>query len=186
MDAKFAKERSKLLSSILRHNPGKIGATLDVGGWVDVDVLLAGLAKMGRRLSRDDLTFIIENNDKKRFTLSEDGLRIRAAQGHSVDIESDLATAVPPSQLFHGTASRFVDQILQEGLKPMRRTHVHLSVDLETAIKVGQRHGKPVVLVVDCLAMSQQGHPFFVADNGVWLAHDVPPQYLTRFDGESS
>jgi putative RNA 2'-phosphotransferase len=179
MDEKSAKERSKLLSSVLRHNPGKAGLTLDVGGWVDVPDLLAGLNRVGRGLSRDQLNFVIENNDKKRFTLSEDGKRIRAAQGHSVEIVSDLVATPPPPSLFHGTATRFVDQIMREGLKPMTRTHVHLSLDIETAIKVGSRHGKPSVFVVDTARMAAQHHSFYVADNGVWLTDHVPPEFLT-------
>lgn len=173
------------MSYLLRHAPEDAGLTLDIGGWVDVADLLAGLARGGTPMSEDELRTVVETNDKKRFTLSEDGLRIRAAQGHSVQIESDLVAARPPDVLFHGTAAKTLDVIFAEGLKPMSRLHVHLSLDAETAVKVGQRHGKPIVLTVHTKQMAEDGHEFFQADNGVWLTASVPPQYLT-FEGSES
>ena len=173
------KQQSKRLSLILRHQPEKAGLTLGEGGWVEVSALLAGLDTLGWSMSAEDLHRIVESNDKKRFTLSDDGTQIRAAQGHSVEIRSDLAAIEPPGTLFHGTATRFLETILAEGLKRMSRQHVHLSADIETATKVGQRHGKPVVLVVASGRMHADGLPFFRADNGVWLTASVPPAYLT-------
>jgi len=121
---------------------------------------------------------IVANNDKQRFILSEDGNHIRANQGHSVKVDLGLEAVSPPSLLYHGTANRFLDIILQEGLKKMSRQHVHLSVDLETASKVGQRHGKLVILKVDTLAMSAANYDFYRSDNGVWLTGHVPAEFL--------
>ncbi|MEM5518977.1 RNA 2'-phosphotransferase [Henriciella sp. AS95] len=169
---------SKFLSLVLRHKPEEIGLQLDKHGWVRVDELLRKLKKANRKLSRDELIQLVENNDKKRFTLSEDGLRIRAAQGHSIDVDLGLEPQCPPDELYHGTASANLDAIFSEGLISGRRHQVHLSLDPDTAKRVGQRHGKPVVLRVEAQRMFNDGFEFFRADNGVWLTAKVPATYL--------
>ena len=169
---------SRFLSLVLRHKPQTLGLTLGPGGWVQVDDLLRGLKKAGRGMSRDQLERIVAENDKRRYTLSADGKRIRAAQGHSVNIDLNLSAAIPPDQLFHGTASSSLDAIWNEGLKSGRRHHVHLSSDPETAVRVGARHGRPVVLTIATAGMRADGHEFLQADNGVWLTNHVPPAYL--------
>ena len=169
---------SKLLSLILRHAPEKAGLTLEDGGWVDVEALLMGLEKINCRISRERLQKIVDENEKKRFTLSENRLKIRAAQGHSVKIKHDLKAVTPPSILYHGTATRFVNAIKSEGLKSMSRQHVHLSADTTTATKVGQRHGKPIILEIDTVSMTTAKHIFYRADNEVWLTDVVPPQFI--------
>jgi putative RNA 2'-phosphotransferase len=174
------KKISKRLSLILRHQPEKAGLTLGEGGWVGVAELLAGLDTIGWGITEDDLHRVVANNGNKRFTLSEDGAMIRAAQGHSVKIVHDLVAITPPDTLFHGTATRFLDAILEDGLKRMSRQHVHLSADAEMATRVGQRHGKPVILTVASATMHSDGHAFYRADNGVWLTDAVPPHYLTH------
>ena len=174
------KKISKRLSLILRHQPEKADLTLGDGGWVGVAELLAGLDTIGWGITEGDLHRVVANNGKKRFTLSEDGAMIRAAQGHSVEIVHGLVAITPPDTLFHGTATRFLDAILEEGLKKMTRQHVHLSADAETATQVGMRHGKPVILTVTSAAMHADGHAFYRADNGVWLTDTVPSRYLTQ------
>ncbi len=171
-------KESKFLSLILRHKPDEIGLKLDAQGWADVDELLRHLKKAGRRLSREELVLIVESNDKKRFTLSEDGQSIRAAQGHSIEVDLNLEPRQPPPELYHGTATANLDAIFSTGLRPGRRNQVHLSHDQATAVKVGQRHGKPTVLRVDSAGMYAAGYVFFQADNGVWLTDSVPPDYL--------
>ena len=171
-------KESKFLSRILRHEPNLIGLTLGLGGWVQVNDLLRGMKRAGHRITPDTLRQIVSDNDKQRFTLSEDGRRIRAAQGHSVPVDLDLAAVEPPATLFHGTARANLDAIFAGGLNPGRRQHVHLSLDEDTAVKVGTRHGKPVVLRVDTAAMYADGLTFWQADNGVWLTATVPPDYL--------
>ncbi|MEM6555545.1 MAG: RNA 2'-phosphotransferase [Pseudomonadota bacterium] len=173
------KKHSKRLSYILRHAPEEVGLTLGDGGWVLIDDLLSGFHRKGWGMSREALDLAVETNDKKRFTISEDGLRIRAAQGHSVQINSDFEAVVPPELLFHGTAQRHLDPIMNEGLRPMARQHVHLSLDIATAVKVGQRHGKPIVLHVASGEMAAKGFAFYRADNGVWLTDRVPPAFLS-------
>ena len=177
-----AVNQSKLLSLILRHDPGKAGLTLGPGGWVAIDALIGGLAQLGQPMSRAELDQLVADSDKKRFAISDDGIRIRAAQGHSVPSTLDLTATTPPEQLYHGTATRFLPAIHTAGLRPMSRQHVHLSSDEETATAVGQRHGKPVVLRVQAGQMATDGHEFFHADNGVWLTAQVPPTYLI-FEG---
>lgn len=169
---------SKFLSLVLRHKPDEIGLQLDKHGWVRVDELLRKLKKANRKLSRGELMQLVENNDKKRFTLSEDGLRIRAAQGHSVNVDLGLEPRCPPDELYHGTASANLDAIFSDGLNPGRRHQVHLSLDPDTAERVGQRHGKPVVLRVEAQRMLEDGFLFYCADNGVWLTDKVPAVYL--------
>lgn len=170
---------SKLLSLVLRHDPGRIGIELDAAGWVEVDVLLAALERAGRGMDRATLERVVAENDKRRFAFSEDGTRIRASQGHSVAVELGLEPSEPPEELFHGTATRFVDSIRAEGLRPGSRTHVHLSSDEATARAVGARHGKPAILRVASGAMHRDGHPFVRSENGVWLAREVPVRYIT-------
>ncbi len=170
---------SKFLSLILRHQPETIGLVLDENGWADVEELLRKANDYGRPISRPLLERIVAENDKKRFAFNETGERIRASQGHSIEIDLALTPVEPPPQLFHGTATRFVESICEKGLIPGSRQHVHLSADRETAVKVGQRHGKPIVLSVDSMAMVQAGHVFFLSANGVWLTDHVPAEFLT-------
>src|SRR5260221_9788530 len=144
---------SKFLSLVLRHEPGKVGLTLDAAGWVGVAELLDALARHGRVVSRDKLLEIVATSDKKRFALSDDGERIRASQGHSVEVELGYAPATPPDVLYHGTVERFLASIRQGGLVKGARHHVHLSMDRVTATKVGDRRGEAVILTVDAAAM---------------------------------
>lgn len=170
---------SKFLSLILRHQPETIGLVLDENGWADVEELLRLANGYGRPITRPLLERIVAENDKKRFAFNETGERIRASQGHSIEIDLALSPIEPPPQLFHGTATRFVESIRERGLIPGSRQHVHLSADRETAVKVGQRHGKPTVLLVDSAAMARAGHRFFRSANGVWLTDHVPARFLT-------
>ena len=169
---------SKFLSLVLRHDPGKIGLRLDDAGWAGVDALLSAAASAGVRIDRPTLERVVAENDKKRFAFSEDGKRIRASQGHSVDVDLGLQPRTPPELLYHGTATRFVDSIREQGLRSASRTHVHLSADEATAISVGQRHGRPVVLTIAAGRMHRDGHAFYRSDNGVWLTNAVPAQYI--------
>ena len=169
---------SKFLSFVLRHRPDSVGISLDSQGWVLVDELIAKSKAAGTHFTREDLLRIVETSDKKRFSLSVDAQRIRAAQGHSVTVDLGLTPQEPPRILYHGTATRFVASILAEGLKPKSRQQVHLSPDEATAQRVGQRHGKPTILIVDALGMHRQGFKFFLAENGVWLIDEVPPEFL--------
>lgn len=169
---------SKFLSFVLRHKPDAIGLTLDQQGWARIDELIAKGNAAGTTFSRDDLQQLVLSSDKQRFSISEDGLRIRAAQGHSVSVELGLTPQEPPAVLYHGTATRFVDSILAAGLLPQSRQQVHLSADEETARLVGQRHGKPAIFKVEALRMHAQGLKFYLSDNGVWLTDQVPPEFL--------
>jgi putative RNA 2'-phosphotransferase len=170
---------SKFLSFVLRHRPDSIGITMDPQGWVFVDELIAKSHTAGTCFTREILLQVVADSEKKRFSLSPDGKMIRAAQGHSVTVDLGLPPKEPPEVLYHGTATRFVDSILTEGLKSKSRQQVHLSADEATAQSVGERHGKPAILRVEALRMYQKGFSFFLADNGVWLVDRVPPEFLT-------
>jgi len=169
---------SKFLSFVLRHKPDEIGLTLSPEGWANIDELVEKANMAGTNFARADLLDIVARSDKKRFSLSAGGLSIRAAQGHSVPVDLGLPSQEPPSILYHGTATRFVEAILSEGLKPQARQQVHLSSDEATAQRVGQRHGKPHIFKVDAGGMHVKGFQFFRADNGVWLTNHVPPEFL--------
>lgn len=171
---------SKTLSYWLRHRPGEAGLSLDAQGWADVDSVLAALAAKGLPGDIDSLLSVVEENDKQRFELTADLDRIRARQGHSVGVDLALAPTEPPAELFHGTVEHFLNAILREGLRKMRRHHVHLSPDMETARRVGARRGAPVILTVNASLMRAEGHPFYVTDNRVWLTDHVPPQALRK------
>jgi putative RNA 2'-phosphotransferase len=176
MDERRTVKVSKYLSKHLRHQPERIGLVLDEAGWVEIDTLIAAAAAHGFRFSRAELDHVVATNDKKRFAV--EGTRIRASQGHSIEVDLGLPTAAPPPYLYHGTVARALDAIRAEGLRAMNRHDVHLSADRETATRVGARRGRPVVLAVDAGAMHRDGHEFRVSANGVWLTHAVPPQYL--------
>lgn len=178
MDEKRLVKLSKYLSRHLRHQPEALGLTLEPGGWVAVDALLAAMRRAGMELSRAELDEIVARNNKQRFSFDTTGQRIRANQGHSVEVDLQLRPAVPPNRLYHGTSKASIGAILREGLRKMRRHQVHLSADVATAQRVGGRHGAPVVLLVDAAAMANAGHQFFRSDNGVWLTESVPVQYL--------
>ncbi|CDF94946.1 MULTISPECIES: RNA 2'-phosphotransferase [unclassified Pseudomonas] len=181
MDTKRLNETSKFLSYVLRHEPQAIGLQLDSEGWADIESLIAGAAEDGRPLDRDLIQAVVSSSDKKRFSLSDDGLRIRAVQGHSTGTVSlQYVEKEPPELLYHGTATRFLESIGEKGLIPGSRHHVHLSQDMQTAIAVGQRYGKPVVLKVDALRMHQLGFKFFQAENGVWLTDHVPASLISE------
>ncbi|WP_328720620.1 RNA 2'-phosphotransferase [Streptomyces sp. NBC_00247] len=180
MDDRRTVKVSKYLSRHLRHQPERIGLTLDPNGWVNVAELLEAAARNNFPITRAELEHVIEVNDKQRFALEGD--RLRANQGHTVAVDLDLPPAEPPPFLYHGTVARSLPDIRAEGLRPMARHHVHLSPDRETATRVGARRGSPVVLSVDAGAMHRAGHVFRVSANGVWLAESVPPAYL-RFPG---
>ncbi|WP_405011066.1 RNA 2'-phosphotransferase [Kitasatospora sp. NBC_01539] len=178
MDEKQTVRVSKRLSRVLRHDPESVGITLDDAGWVGVDTLLGALARHGVRVGRAELDHVVATNDKRRFAFSEDGLSIRASQGHSVEVDLGLPPSDPPAVLYHGTTGRVLEAVFREGLRPMGRRDVHLSVDTGTAVRVGSRHGRPVVLAVDAAAMAADGHEFRVSANGVWLTDAVPARYL--------
>jgi len=170
---------SRFMALVLRHNPAKAGLTLTPDGWCDVAELLRGLRIAGHRLSHDDLLTLVAADSKGRYALSADGLRIRANQGHSlvsVSIEHEIAS--PPPVLWHGTVGRVLDAIRRKGLLPMRRHHVHLSPDQQTATAIGARRGIPVVLRVDAGAMAAADHVFRRSENDVWLVDAVPPEFL--------
>ncbi|MEM6519569.1 MAG: RNA 2'-phosphotransferase [Cyanobacteria bacterium P01_C01_bin.70] len=169
---------SKFLSLILRHKPQVIGLKLDANGWADVDDLIDLVNLHGISVSQQLLDLIVSNNDKERFTYNSDRTKIRAQQGHSLDVDLGLMPQSPPQTLFHGTATRFLSSIREKGLLPGTRQHVHLAIQEVDAIKVGQRHGHSVVLTVKAAEMSQAGHQFYCSANGVWLTATVPPQYI--------
>lgn len=171
---------SKFLSLVLRHKPETIGITLDQNGWTSIDELIAKSINYGVHFDRPILNRIVDTNAKKRFAFDETLQKIRASQGHSIAVELGYRSQEPPAILFHGTAEKSVDSISKNGLEKQSRQHVHLSSDFETAIKVGQRHGKPVVLKVLAGEMYSDGFEFFLSENGVWLTESVPVKYIAH------
>ena len=169
---------SKFLSLVLRHRPETIDLELDPQGWVTIDELLAAARRAGRPISRELLTRVVRENDKRRFAISDDQLRIRASQGHSVDVDLGLDSVEPPGELFHGTVKKFLRSIRQQGLKPRSRQHVHLSPDVETATAVGNRRGEAIILIVASGRMHAEGFAFYLSANGVWLTDHVPSGYI--------
>lgn len=165
------------MSLVLRHRPEVIGLTLDANGWAEIDALIR-LSQAQHPLDLALIEQVVATNSKQRFAISDDGLGIRARQGHSIDVDLGLAPLAPPEWLFHGTATRFVDSIRREGLRKQRRQHVHLSADADTAAKVGARHGAPAILRVRAGAMATAGFAFYRSENGVWLTDAVPVEFI--------
>lgn len=172
---------SKFLSLVLRHQPDTIKLTLDSEGWVDVATLLKQLKAHGKVVTLERLQEVVETNDKKRFEFDDKGKRIRACQGHSLEVDLKLERMAPPSVLWHGTATRFIPSIRREGLTPQSRQHVHLSADAGIAAKVGARHGTSVVIEIYARAMAEdedEDYRFYRSTNGVWLTAHVPVNYM--------
>jgi putative RNA 2'-phosphotransferase len=178
MDERALIGHSKFLSFVLRHQPDAAGIHLDAQGWVAIDELLDGCRKHGHALTREMLDEIVAKSSKRRLAISEDGMRIRASQGHSIEVDLGYQPVTPPELLFHGTVARHLDAIRAQGLKRMQRHHVHLSPDTATATAVGQRHGRPVILRILAGEMARQGHQFYLSANGVWLTDEVPAAYI--------
>ena len=169
---------SKYLSRHLRHSPERLGLVLEPGGWVSVDALLEACHRERHPLSRSELEEVVARNDKQRFSFDDTGHRIRANQGHSVEVDLQLQPVPPPPVLYHGTGHGSAAAIRREGLRRMRRHHVHLSADRETATRVGARHGGPVVFEIDAARMHADGFLFYRSENGVWLVDGVPAEYI--------
>jgi putative RNA 2'-phosphotransferase len=169
---------SKFMSRVLRHQPQSIGLRLDAQGWTGIDALIERAGAHGMPLTHELILAVVAASDKKRFALDGAGKRIRANQGHSIDIDLALAPCEPPPILFHGTAEANLAAIRAEGLKPGRRQHVHLSLEVDTATNIGRRHGRPVALEVAAGRMWSAGFAFFRAENGVWLTAAVPPEFI--------
>lgn len=168
---------SKMLARALRHEPGQFGVELDAHGWARVGPLVRGMS--GKvEFSRAILEHIVETDPKGRYEFDAHHMRVRARQGHSVAVDVELERRDPPAVLYHGTATKSLDIIMREGLKPMRRLYVHLSPDRETAVKVGSRHGSPAVLEVDAAAMAAEGREFHLSRSGVWLTGPVEPRFI--------
>lgn len=178
MNPKRLVKISKYLSYHLRHRPDKLGLELSPGGWVAIDQLLAACQADRFPIHLAELQEVVTQNDKQRFSFNTAGTHIRANQGHSVEVDLQLEPQTPPHVLYHGTGRGAVQSILQQGLKKMSRHHVHLSTDINTAQKVGERHGLPVVFAINAAAMSAAGYQFYCSENGVWLTDGVPPEYL--------
>lgn len=177
--SKLIDDTSKFLSYILRHEPQSIGLSLDREGWADITTLIEGAKNSGKTIDRELVQLIVNASGKKRFSISSDGLRIRATQGHStMCVEISYPEKTPPEILYHGTATRFLESIMKEGLRPIERHHVHLSHDVLTATAAGLRYGKPVVLKIEALKMHQNGIKFYLADNGVWLTKYIAPIFI--------
>lgn len=173
-------EISKYMALLLRHKPESAGLVLDEHGWADVTEFLACIAENKEPISFDRLCEIVKNDNKQRYSFNEDKSKIRANQGHSIKVDVELKTAIPPEYLYHGTAERFTQSIDEQGLLRKSRLYVHLSKDTETARKVGIRHGKPFIYRVKSGEMSRDGYIFYLSENGVWLTETVPVQYLEK------
>ena len=178
---KQLKNTSKFISLILRHQPEAIGIALDEHGWADVQELINGINRSeGHTLDVELLEEIVRTDEKQRYSFNEDHTLIRANQGHSIPVDVELEEKIPPDILWHGTGEKYVSSIDAQGLMPKSRLYVHLSSDLETARKVGSRHGKPVIYEIDCRGMVEDGYQFFLSANHVWLTKEVPIRYLKK------
>jgi putative RNA 2'-phosphotransferase len=169
---------SKFLSLVLRHKPEQIGLELDSNGWADVNSLIQKCNESNIPLSLDILKHVVETNSKNRFSFNQQQNKIRANQGHSIEVELELKPIEPPQILYHGTAERFVSSISEKGLMKQQRQHVHLSSNVETAISVGRRHGRPFIFEILAQQMFSEKYEFFLSANGIWLTDNVPTKYL--------
>jgi len=180
MNEQQKKKTSKFLSYVLRHHPELIYLNLDENGWANVDELITKSKNDSQGFTFEELDEIVQTNDKKRFIFNEDKTRIRANQGHSIDINLALIPQQPPEFLYHGTAQGNIESILEKGIEKRNRQHVHLSQDIETATKVGMRHGKPIILTINTEKMFDDGIEFYLSENNVWLTDFVDIKYISQ------
>lgn len=180
MNEKNKKRISKKMSLALRHQPDAVGLTLEDGGWANVDALVMAFTAHGLRVNRANIEEVVETNDKQRFEFDQKRIRVRARQGHSLEIELGYEPATPPDVLLHGTAEKNVGSIMTSGIHKARRHAVHLSTDAAMMLAVGGRHGKPTLLEIDSAAMHEAGFQFYLTGNGVWLTDEVPPEFIRR------
>jgi len=178
MDTQKLKKTSKFLSLLLRHQPELLNLQLEEGGWTDTKTLIQKINKKNDNFTFQELEYVVENNDKQRFGFNEDKTKIRANQGHSTKVEMNYQPITPPSVLYHGTATKNVESILKNGILKGARQYIHLSTDLETAQKVGSRHGKPYIFKIETLKMQEAGIQFYCSENGVWLVDFIPKEFL--------
>lgn len=178
MTDKEKTKASKFLSLMLRHKPQAGNLTLDDNGWASCAAVLTALGHHHPGISMTDLKQIVAEDEKTRYSFGFNNTKIRANQGHSINVNVELTQKDPPEFLYHGTATNNLWAIRNAGLLPMLRQYVHLSTDLETATKVGKRHGKPHVLTVKAKLMAEAGHQFWISRNNVWLTKTVPVEFL--------
>ena len=176
-------EWSRLLALVLRHKPEAIGINLDEHGWAQVEELLAAFNRI-ESFNFFMLEQLVAQDDKQRFAFSSDRARIRANQGHSVRVDVELSESVPPEILYHGTGVKYVSSINKQGLIAKQRLYVHLSTNVETAYKVGKRHGQLFIFVVLAREMKRAGFRFYLSANGVWLTEAVPKRFLREWKGD--
>jgi len=169
---------SKYFSYLLRHKPEAVGLYLDENGWASIEELIKKSTDF--QLTRELVDIVVETNDKQRFSISDDGKRIKANQGHSIEIELDLKPIEPPGLLLHGTTVRFMESIKLKGLCKMDRHHVHLTESKAVAKSVGSRYGKPIILNIAALKMYDDGHSFYKTRNNIWLVEHVPFEYIVE------
>ncbi len=178
MNEQQKKKTSKFLSYVLRHQPELIDLNLDENGWANVEELITKSKNDSQGFTFEELDEIVQTNSKKRFAFNEDKTKIRASQGHSIDINLALIGQQPPEFLYHGTSQNNVGSILEKGIEKRSRQHVHLSIDKETATSVGMRHGKPIILTISTGKMFKDGIDFYLSENEVWLTDFVHPEYI--------
>lgn len=177
-------ELGKFISLILRHNPKTINITLDEHGWANVDDLITGINRTGKHIDYNSLERIVNENNKQRYSFSNDKTKIRANQGHSIKVDIELEEKISPQYLYHGTAIRFIDSIMDIGIQKQSRQHVHLSADFSTAYSVGKRHGQPIVIKINSGVMFEDGYKFYLSKNMVWLTDFVPAKYISLVSEE--
>lgn len=173
---------SVFLSLILRHTPEEIEINLDKNGWANVDILVEKFNEKFGKFTKDDLVKIVNEDDKKRYSFDKSLEKIRANQGHSICVDVELTEKIPPEKLYHGTATRFIDSIMREGLKSMSRQYVHMYDEIYLTREIGNRYGTLVILELDAKKMSNDGYKFLISENNVWLTKSVPSKYIRRIE----
>ena len=173
-------EFSKFLSFILRHKPEEIGVSLEDNGWINIDKLIKAINNHEASkwvIDLDILEQIVANDNKQRYSFNDNKTKIRANQGHSIKelVMNFKEVETPPEYLYHGTSKKNFEMIKEAcGLLPMSRQMVHLSGDIETASKVGKRHGDLIVLQINTCRLLDLNHKIYISDNGVYLVDSVP------------
>ncbi|ALU11613.1 RNA 2'-phosphotransferase [Ignicoccus islandicus DSM 13165] len=172
MDDRTKVKISKYMTYLLRHKPDFV----DRHGWVTLDRLLREVRKKFPEVNLEDIIEIAREDEKGRYEIS--GNKIRARYGHTFPVTIEMEEDYE-GKLFHGTSCENAMKIINEGIKPMKRTYVHLATTLDIAIENAKRKGKCIVVFeVDPLCLKSKGLKVYKASEKIRVTNYVPPECI--------
>jgi len=181
MSSRERDSTARKLALVLRHAPEKFDLEMDINGWIDVRDITRKFKESNRRqhwMRPHHIRAISETDPKGRYEVK--GNMMRATYGHTVEIELDLPTLEIPDSLYFPCNPEESDNLLEVGLNPGDRLHVHLSSSIKSAATAGRFHMKnPAIIEIDSARMVASGETIWHAGVTVYLSESVPPDFLS-------